>query len=1110
MKLISKAIAGSCILSLLLIFTACESEESKKLKALPKDKLFTKVPSKLSGLRFKNKLTDNFKTRQNILGYEYFYNGAGVSIGDINNDGLPDILMTGNMVSNKLYLNKGNLQFEDITKKAGLHSKHWATGATMADVNQDGYLDIYVCNSGYKLDPNTRPNQFYVNNGDLTFTESAKAFGIQDKNYSTQSAFFDYDGDGDLDLYVMNHSVYYEMPLQKVFELIEDEAELKKVSNKLFRNNGDNSFTDVTKEAGLLNYGFGLGLVISDINTDGLPDIYVTNDYDVPDFMYINQGDGSFADKIKKRTKHVSWFGMGCDIADINNDGAMEIGVVDMTPSDHFRSKTLMKSMNTDLAKFLVKGMKRQHQYMFNSLQLNNGDNFFSDIALMANVAKTDWSWSALFSDLDNDGYKDYFVTNGFRKYFSDNDFQNKLDKMLKQNPPPTKQEMDALISGMPDVKIPNVLYKNNGDLTFDNISKEAGLDIGTYSNGASIADLDGDGDLDLVINNIDQTMLLYRNNSESLNDNNFLQLKMEGQAMSSKATIYYGDQEIQVQELSATRGYQSSLPYVLHFGLGKHTSVDSLMIQWVDGTIQKMNTIKVNQLLTINKQASGEKIDEKKSYLVYMENHNLFGLNFVHKENQHDDYAVEVLLPHSQSQLGPFSATGDINGDGLEDIFVGGAKDQPAVIFIQNNRRKFDRWESPALINDSRYEDMDALFFDADNDNDLDLYVVSGGGSDFELNSPLLQDRLYLNDGKGNLTKSKGYLPKMISSGMKVKAHDIDQDGDLDLFVGGRTSPGQYPYTPKSYLLENKKGKFTDISSTKGKGLQDIGMVTDFVWSDFNGDKVKDLIVVGEWMPISYFANKEGVLINQTAEHNPKNISGWWYSIEASDLDNDGDDDYILGNIGLNNKFHPSEKKPLNIYANDFDQNGKYDIVLSSYYRGKEVPMRGKECSTQQIPEISDKFPSYESFANASLEDVYGKQNLEEGLHLQANMFHSIALMNDDGTMNSIELPNGAQKGPINKTLIIDLNKDGNKDLIVGGNMFNVEFETTRYDASIGSVLFGDGKGNFEIVDNKQSNLFLPLDLKDMNWITLGKEKKKYFIVTNNNKMIQLGSIIK
>ncbi len=1106
----SKVIAGSCILSFILLFTACESPETKKIKALPKDKLFTKVPSKLSGLNFKNKLTDNFATRQNILGYEYFYNGAGVSIGDINNDGLPDILMTGNMVSNRLYLNKGNLQFEDITKEAGLFSKFWSTGATMADVNNDGFLDIYVCNSGYKLNPNTRPNQFYINNGDLTFKESAKEYGIQDNNNSTQSAFLDYDSDGDLDLFVVNHSVYYDVSLKDVFELIEDKKVLQKVSNKLFRNNGDGSFTNVTDEAGLLNYGFGLGLVVSDINSDGLPDIYVTNDYDVPDFMYINQGDGTFKDKIKKRTKHISWFGMGCDIADINNDGSMEIGVVDMTPSDHFRSKTLMKAMNTDLAKFLTSGMKRQHQYMFNSLQLNNGNDYFSDIALMADVAKTDWSWSAMFADLDNDGFKDYFVTNGFRKYFSDNDFQIRLDKMLKSTTPVSRKEMDDLIDGMPDVKIPNVLFKNNGDLTFDDISKEAGLDFGTYSNGSSIADLDGDGDLDLVINNIDQKMLLYRNNSESLNGNNFLQIKLEGNALHSKVSIYYGEGEKQILELSPTRGYQSSVPHTLHFGLNKISKIDLVEVEWTDGTFQTLKNIKANQLLKIKKNAIGEKTDVEKDLAIYMENHKSFGLDFTHIENEHDDYEVEVLLPHSQSHLGPFSAVGDVNGDGLEDIFFGGAKGQSGVIYLQNSKRKFNKTNMPVLEKDKLSEDMDALFFDADGDNDLDLYVVSGGGSDFELNSPWLQDRLYLNDGKGNFSRSKKALPKMISSGLKVKANDFDKDGDLDLFVGGRTTPGQYPFSPKSYLLENRNGTFYNITSEKGKGLEDIGMVTDFVWSDFNGDKTEDLILVGEWMPVSYFANIKGELVDQTSTYNPKNHTGWWYSIEASDLDKDGDDDYILGNIGLNNKFHPSEKKPLNIYANDFDKNGKYDIVLSSYYKGKEVPMRGKECSTEQIPEISEKFPSFESFASASLEDVYGKENLESGLHLQANTFHSVTLMNNEGTMDAIPLPIIAQMGPINRILVVDINKDGKDDLIIGGNMFHVEFETTRYDASIGAVLIGDGKGNFEVMSHTKSSLFLPLDLKDMEWVKIGNKSKQYFVVTNNQKTVQLGSIIK
>jgi hypothetical protein len=1103
-------LSSGVILVSLVVLNACSSPEKPKKQVKSKissDKLFSAIPSTVSGLKFNNRLKENYATRQNILGYEYFYNGGGVSIGDINNDGLQDILMTGNLVSNRLYLNKGNLEFEDITKKSGLSSKFWATGTTMADINGDGLLDIYVCNSGYH-EPASRPNQLYINNGDLTFTESAKEYGVQDFNNSTQASFFDYDLDGDLDLFILNHSTFYEMPIPMVYEKIKDKNELKKVSNRLFRNNGNGKFSDVTEQAGLLNYGFGLGLTINDINGDGLSDIYVTNDYDVPDFMYINQGNGTFKDQIKLHTKHISWFGMGCDIGDINNDGAVEIGVVDMTPNDHFRSKTLMKSMNTDLAKYLIYEMKRQHQYMFNSLQLNNGKAIFSDIALLAGVAKTDWSWSALFSDLDNDGLKDYFVTNGFRKYFSDNDFQGKLNKMMNSESKVSRQEMDKLISEMPDVKIPNILYRNNGNLTFDNISKEAGLDKGTYSNGASIADLDNDGDLDIVINNIDQEMLLYRNNSESLSDNNFLQIKLEGDALNAKVKIFHNDDKIQFQELSATRGYQSSLPHLLHFGLGKSPKVDRIEITWADGTFQEMEGIKANQVLSVKKQAKGAKKEQQEDYLVYMTDHRYLGLDYVHKENSHDDYAIEVLIPHTQSRLGPFTAIGDINADGMDDIFLGGAKGQAGSIYVQKSYNKFTKWKSPALDKDKMAEDMDALFFDADGDKDQDLYVVSGGGSDFSLNDPLLQDRLYINDGKGNFRRSTKSLPTMISSGSKVKASDIDKDGDLDLFVGGRTVPGRYPVSPKSYLLENVNGTFKDITKKRGKELRQVGMVTDFVWSDFNGDDVEDLVVVGEWMPVKFFANIGGAFIDRSSMFKTDSLSGWWFSIEAADLDKDGDDDYILGNIGLNNKFHPSQKKPLHVYANDFDENGKFDIVLSSYYKGKEVPMRGRECSSEQMPVITEKFPNYESFAKASLEDVYGKEKLSEGLHLQARTFSSMVLMNDNGNFNAKELPIEAQLSSINRSLVTDLNQDGNLDLIVGGNLFNVEFETTRYDASNGAALIGDGKGNFKALTAQQSALHLPVDMKDMEWFGSKNSNKKQFIATNNSRYVQIGIV--
>jgi len=1103
-----KTFIYSINVALLCVLQSCNSGPNKEiLSNLDADQLFSTIPSSYSGLHFNNQLDDTSAiAHKEILEYEYYFNGGGVAIGDINNDGLQDIFVTGNQVANKLYLNKGDLYFEDITEKAGFSLNRWSTGVSMADVNNDGYLDIYVCNSGPGKDKSNRGNEFYLNNGDLSFTEAANQFGIQDEHYSTQSAFFDYDKDGDLDLFVMNHSILSDVPFNELTKILSQESELKKYSNTLFQNNGDGSFTDITKQAGLQKYSYGLGLVISDINDDGWPDIYVSNDFDIPDFLFMNQKDGTFRDRIKWKTKHVSYNGMGCDIADINNDGAVDIAVVDMTPDDHFRSKVIMKSMDTKYNRFMINQLKRQHQYMFNSLQLNNGGEVFSDIAHMAGVAKTDWSWAALLSDFDNDGYKDYLVTNGFRKYSIDNDYKLYQKKLLETGLDISKEEFHRQYTQFPELKLPNVLYRNNTDLTFTNITEQSGMNQNTYSYGASSADLDGDGDLDLVIHNSDDELLLYRNNSNRNSKNNYLQIKLKGNALQAKVTLYHSEGEIQFQEVSTVRGYQSAVPQMLHFGLGDASKVDSLDIEWPDGSFQTEYNIAANQLLNIKKGTLKNKTKARPNYLLPMVNAKGLNIDYKHEENDHYDMAVEVLLPHSQSKLGPFSSVGDINGDGLDDIFIGGAKNQAGSIYIQNKKGSFSKMISTALERDKASEDMDALFFDADSDGDQDLYVVSGGGSDFDKTSRLLQDRLYLNNGSGELKKAKSNLPKMISSGAKVKASDIDQDGDLDLFIGGRTSPGQYPVSPRSYLLENKGGRFIDITSSHGPELSNIGMVTDFIWSDFNNDDHKDLIVVGEWMPVSFFENDgSGRFSLNDKDYMSEHLKGWWYSITAADLNADGKEDYILGNIGLNNKFHPSPEKPLKIYANDYDENGKLDIVFSSYYKGKEVPMRGKECSTQQMPGIEGKFPSFRDFANASLEDVYGKEKLKEGIQFSANNFHSTILIAKGDSFEHLPLPNEAQMSALNSCLVEDVDKDGIPDLIIAGNMFQTEFETTRYDASNGQLLKGKGDGTFEAVPFKQSGFSVPLDVKELTWFNIGNRNIKYILVTNNDMPIQV-----
>jgi len=944
-------------------------QESTTKKNDVEKKHFELIPSSQSNINFNNIIIQDSIT--NTLNYTYMFNGGGVAVGDVNNDDLSDIFFTGNQVSDRLYLNKGGLVFEDISLKAKVGGSSqispltWSTGVTMVDINNDGWLDIYVCRGGPNIETQ-RENLLYVNNGDATFTESAADYGVNDKSFSTQAVFFDYDNDDDLDLYVVNHPVYFdEYTAGEVQEIIKNKKTLLYHSGKFYENMGNKSFMEKTEQTGLMKLGYGLGVNASDLNNDGWVDLYVTNDFSTPDFMMINQKNKTFKDVINTATNHISYYGMGNDIADINNDGWLDIFVADMTTEDHFRSKTLMPSMDPRIFRGLTQGLGYQAQYMFNTMQLNNGNGTFSEVGQLLGIHKTDWSWGTNFADFDNDGDNDLFVSNGWMQDTKNNDFltkyrQRKKALKVKKIPP---SEIMQWVNQIPSHKTVNYIFSNEGNLQFEKKSTSWGLAMPSFSNGAAIADLDQDGDLEIIVNNIGDEAFIYKNNAVENNNNNYLKIKIKGStknnlALNAKVKLYTTN-GIQYKEHTLTRGYASSSDPILHFGLGETNNIDRLEVNWLDGTTHVEENIKANQTLIIDHIAAN-KISittQKKKKTLLNKQKNKLGLDFKHKEFLFDEYAKEILLPHSQSSEGPLMSVADVNNDGLDDIFIGGAHQQSSVLYIQKSNSKFAKSNIKLFQNDASYEDIGATFFDFENDGDLDLYIVSGGSGEMIGKEFLLQDRLYLNDGAGNFSVTKNIIPTITGSGKVVRPCDFDQDGDIDLFVGGRVIPGKYPSPPKSYLLMNEGGTFKDVISQYAPELENIGMITDAIWSDVDGDKKEDLIVVGEWMPISIFKNQENTLrLNDKLD----NSGGWWQSIEQIDIDKDGDFDYVVGNIGLNNKFINKEKgKTLKVFGNDFDNNGSMDIVLAQDYQGKLVPVRGKECSSEQMPFINQKLPT-------------------------------------------------------------------------------------------------------------------------------------------------------
>ena len=1086
------------ILSIALVtfIYSCNTKPARDLSSGELTAGFELLSSEQTGIDFNNSIQEG-KTFNHYY-FSQIYLGSGVAVGDINNDGLPDIYFGGNQVNDKLYLNKGGFQFEDISNSSKItFSPGWTWGVTMADINADGYLDIYVSRNGNSSDPKDRKNKLFINNGDLTFTESASKYGLADVGFSTQAAFFDMDNDGDLDMYQVNQIADKKLLLVKSIPT----DQFKYFKDHLYRND-NGKFVEVSAKAGISrNLAYGLSVSTSDFNNDGFMDIYVANDYAEPDFLYYNNGDGTFTNVINEKLKHITQLSMGTDTGDINNDGLLDLMTTDMTPEDHYRSKTNMASMSTEQFQSYVNA-GYHYQYMTNTLQMNTGKGHFSDVANMTGVAFTDWSWASLIVDLDNDGLKDIVVSNGIKKDVDNNDFRNKLKQLDAST---TEDDLFEMSKNVPSQKIPNYAFKNTGDYKFQKVAKDWGLDIPSFSHGMSYADLDNDGDLDLVVNNMEDKAFVYKNNANG----NFLKVKLEGPSknpfgIGAKVMIYYNNNQ-QLVENVLTRGYYSSVEPIPFFGLGNQSKVDSVKVIWNNSKVSVFTDVDANKTLTANfEKAITYESNQSNSTYFGEKNAQKLGLDFAHKENDFDDFTEQVLLPHQLSQNGPFVASGDVNNDGLEDIYIGGAANQSGRLYLQNKEGNYVKSKSQPWNQDKASEDLGVLFFDADQDGDNDLYVTSGG-NEFKVGNSKLQDRLYFNDGKGNFRKKNNALPRILQSTQTVKASDVDNDGDLDLFVGTRLISGKYTFPATSYILINNKGSFSKAPKKIAADLENVGMVTDAVFTDIDNDKDEDLILVGEWMTITVLENNNGSFKESSSKYGLDDTTrGIWWSITASDLDNDGDDDYIIGNLGKNNKFKASKEHPFKVYANDFDNNGTNDVVLAKFYKTDYVPVRGRECTSQQMPYVAEKFKDYHSFASSKLIDILPEDKVDDAVIYQIESFESIILENRNGKLVKKVLPNEAQISPIKSSIVLDVNKDGVKDIIVVGNHYGVEVETTRYDAGFGAVFLGDENLNYIFVSPSKSGFYVHKDSRDIVVQEVNKEEFR-LLVTNNNDDISI-----
>ncbi len=1085
-------------------------------------KLFTLLQPGESGIHFNNQLNDVDSARSFIN--EFGYMGGGVGIGDFNNDGLKDIFFSGNQVSCRLYINKGNHQFEDITEKAGLQTNVWATGVSIVDINNDGYDDIYICVLGKDL-LHPAKNLLFINQHDLTFKEEAQEYGLDFSGYSTQAVFLDYDKDGDLDMYLVN----YLLGTHTNTIVPHDKSGRFPGNDKLFRNDGKISgkahpfFSDVTLQAGIKEDGYGLGVAVSDFNNDGWPDIYVANDFLSNDELWLNNQNGTFTNCIGNSIQHQSYSSMGADAADINNDGLPDIVTLDMLPEYNQRKKRSFSFMNYERYQ-MERAMGYEPEFMRNMLQLNNGcikkgDTsmpFFSEIGQLAGIEATDWSWSVLLADFNNDGWKDIHITNGIGRDFINADFLEYSSEIFNNNKTRAEQEkaIRKRLAELNHVNLPNYLYLNNHDYTFTDASATAGINEPSMSNGAVYADLDNDGDLDLVVNNINKEAFVFINNTIQKDkpvENHFISIQLEGDSLNNNGfgtkVFLYGNGNRQLQEENPVRGYFSSVDRQLLFGLGKSKHIDSLVITWPDNKTQVLKNPSADSFVTISWKNADDKSTPPRDNApaLFSAISASSGLVYNHHENEFNDFAVQRLLPHKYSQSGPFITTGDINKDGTTDFFVGGAFNFSGEIFMQQKDHSF----SSKKLTDSikMEEDMGCILFDADNDGDLDL-LVTGGDLQYEDSSVFYKPRLYINDGKGNFSLRNNAIPGAVRTiAGCVTAGDFDGDGYPDLFIGGRVSK-EYPLSPRSFILKNNKGVFTDVTAKVCPALQKPGMVTSAVWVDFDNDKQTDLVITGEWMPVRFFKNNHGLLHDVTALTGLANMNGLWRSLIATDIDNDGDVDFVAGNLGLNCNYHVSAVQPMELFATDIDKNGRIDPIPFYYIKDENGSMRsypaiGRNQFADQVPAIKKRFIHHDDYARAGFEDIFPGKTKADLLSFYCDEIRSCWFENTgNGKFVKHALPVEAQFAPVNAIICDDLDNDGYKDLLLAGNDYQTDVMTGRYDASYGCFLQGNAKKIFSAVAPVKSGFIVKGDVKDMAIVQTGKREKIVLVAVNNDSL--------
>jgi hypothetical protein len=1067
--------------------------------------LFKKLTRAETGIDFTNTLThqEDF----DVFRYRNYYNGGGVGIADFNNDGLADVYLTSNMGDNKLYVNNGGWKFTDITQQAGVKgTKVWSTGVSIADVNADGWLDIYVCNAG-DVKSGNRENELFINNGNLTFTESAKKYGLADKGFSTHAAFFDYDKDGDLDCYVLNNS-YRPVSTLGYRNLRNERDEFG--GHKLYRNDRG-FFNDVSAQAGIYGsiIGFGLGVTVGDVNQDGWPDIYVSNDFYERDYLYINNKQGGFEEKLESLMGHISMFSMGADMADLNNDGYPEIFSTDMLPADNYRLKTLIAFETYDVYQLRLKN-GYYHQYMRNMLHLNNKDGSFSEIGELAGVSATDWSWGALMVDFNNDLYKEILVCNGIYKDVIDQDFVEYLG---------SSEQMRAVIEGkkinfhefvdrMPSKKLTNYLFTRKSDLVYQNVANEWGLGDPGFSNGAAYGDMDNDGDMDLIINNVNQELFVYKNQSRELTKNNYLTCTFKGKdknvfGLGATLRAYVKDQILSFDHMPI-RGFQSSMDYKIIMGLGEHEQVDSLVVTWPDQTVEIIKDLKANQQLTLD-NATARLISvpvksPQKKWLTAIHTDSI-----VHHENPYNDFDRDRLQYHMLSTQGPAFAKADLNHDGLDDFYMGGAVGNAGAIYLQRPGYKFTVLPGNFFFDDKESEDVGAVFFDADGDADLDLYVVTGG-SETLLQSIHCVDRLYENKGTKNgypvFERTTGQIPSLYQSGSCVRPADIDNDGDLDLFVGTRVIPSYYGLPcDQTVLINNGKGMFTDATASIAPQLKQLGMVTDATWFDYDADGYKDLLIVGEWIPITLFKNDGKKLSKVENIVGFEKTEGWWNSIKATDIDGDGDEDFILGNVGLNSKFKPTAESPIALYVNDFDRNGSVEPIFAFKQGNIEYPFALRQDIIKQMSSLKKQFVYFKDYANKSLTDIFDAKLLQNATALKFYEPHTSLLINNGASGFEVKhLPLETQFSPVYGIEVVDMDGDNHNDIVMGGNLFGVKPEAGRYDAMQGLILKNDGRENFTTISSSQSGLKIAGEVRHITVINSKKQISIAFIRNNSS----------